>query len=116
MRLENAYLGGILAHSHIEYIVQLYENAKSVVEDNEYEKTKNLLFRRVDEVGFSARTRNCLRNNDVRTIMSLVSINSKADFLRYKNAGKKSLAEVRDFFIKHELSFGMDVNKYLIEN
>jgi DNA-directed RNA polymerase subunit alpha len=50
---------------------------------------------------------------EIETIGDLVSLN-KADLLRYRKIGKKALNELDDFLESQDLSFGMDVQKYLL--
>jgi DNA-directed RNA polymerase alpha subunit len=69
---------------------------------------RNLLAKNISECDLSARLRNVLENNGVDKVIDLVKLNS-IEFLKFRNAGRKTISEVEDFFHKQGLRFGMDV-------
>ena len=62
----------------------------------------------------SVRTLNCLKAADVETLGELVTFN-KNDLLKFRNFGKKSLAELEMLVKNKNLHFGMNVSKYKLD-
>ena len=54
---------------------------------------------------------NCLKAADIKTLGDLVSYDI-ADLLKFRNFGKKSLTELEELVREKNLTFGMDVAKY----
>ncbi len=69
---------------------------------------KNLL-KKVDELEFSVRSANCLKNDNILYIGDLVS-KTEAEMLRTPNFGRKSLNEIKEILTKMNLSLGMKVD------
>lgn len=72
---------------------------------------RQLLNTKLVDLDLSVRALNCLKAADVETLGDLVSYN-KADLLKFRNFGKKSLSELEELVADKGLSFGMDVSKY----
>lgn len=72
-----------------------------------------LLRTKLEDCNLSKRIINLMKYAEIETIGDLVSLN-KADLLRYRKIGKKALNELDDFLESQDLSFGMDVQKYLL--
>jgi len=72
---------------------------------------KNLMMS-VDELELSVRSHNCLRSANIKTLADLVR-RSEAELLKFRNFGRKSLAELSAIVDELGLSFGMDVDKFL---
>jgi len=66
----------------------------------------------VDELELSVRSHNCLRSANIRTLADLVR-RDEAELLKFRNFGRKSLAELSAIVEEMGLSFGMDVDRYL---
>lgn len=81
--------------------------------DEESLRIRELLHRSIDEMELSVRSHNCLKAAGINTIMDLVS-KEESQMLKYKNFGRKSLSELIEKLDEMELSFGMDVEKYII--
>ena len=81
--------------------------------DEESLRIRELLHRSIDEMELSVRSHNCLKAAGINTIMDLVS-KEENQMLKYKNFGRKSLSELIEKLDEMELSFGMDVDKYII--
>ena len=81
--------------------------------DEESLRIRELLHRSIDEMELSVRSHNCLKAAGINTIMDLVS-KEENQMLKYKNFGRKSLSELIEKLDEMELSFGMDVEKYII--
>lgn len=83
--------------------------------DDEVLRIRNELKRSIDELELSVRSYNCLQAAEIKTIADLVS-KEESEMLRYKNFGRKSLAELNEKLAELGLHFGMDVEKYLKED
>jgi len=75
---------------------------------------RQLLNTKLVDMDLSVRALNCLKAADVETLGDLVSFN-KADLLKFRNFGKKSLTELEELVRAKNLSFGMNVTKFLPE-
>ena len=73
-----------------------------------------LLLTKLSDIGLSVRAYNCLKAAEIDTFADLVSY-SRAELMRFRNFGKKSLNEIDQLVDKMNLQFGMDVRKYNIE-
>lgn len=82
--------------------------------DEEREKTRQLLMKRVDEIELSVRASKCLKAAKILTLADLVRKTEK-QMLSYKNFGKKSFAGLKEKIEGMGLTFGMDVSAYLEE-
>lgn len=72
------------------------------------EFNKNLI-RTVDELEFSVRSQNCLKNADIKYIYELVQ-RSEHEMLKMKNFGRKSLDEIREILLTMGLDFNVRVD------
>ena len=62
----------------------------------------------VSDKDLTVRTLNLLKVNGINTVRDLCRL-KKTDWLRFRNGGKKSLAELDDFLSDHNLTWGMNV-------
>ena len=82
--------------------------------DEESLRMRHLLLTKLSDMGLSVRAFNCLKAADIDTFADLVSY-SRAELMKFRNFGRKSLSEIDLLVEKMKLSFGMDVTKYNIE-
>ncbi len=82
--------------------------------DEEVLRMRQLLKQRLVEMDLSVRALNCLKAADVDTLGELVQYN-KADLLKFRNFGKKSLTELDELLANLNLNFGMDITKYKLD-
>lgn len=75
---------------------------------------RQLLKTKLTDMDLSVRALNCLKAADVETLGELVSFN-KADLLKFRNFGKKSLTELEELVRSKGLEFGMNVSKYKLD-
>jgi DNA-directed RNA polymerase subunit alpha len=96
--------------------ITLEDETKSEVEefDESSLHMRQLLKTRLVDMDLSVRALNCLKAADVDTLGELVSFN-KADLLKFRNFGKKSLTELDELVEAKGLSFGMNVSKYKLD-
>ena len=88
--------------------------AESKELDEESLHMRHLLLTKLSDMGLSVRAYNCLKAADIDTFADLVSY-SRAELMKFRNFGRKSLNEIDLLVEKMKLSFGMDVTKYNIE-
>ena len=112
-----AFAGKIL-RDHIQLFISFDtepETEKHESEqDAETERVRKVLITPVDELELSVRSHNCLRAANIKTIADLVR-RDEAELLKFRNFGRKSLAELAEIIEAEGLTFGMDVTKYLNE-
>jgi DNA-directed RNA polymerase subunit alpha len=112
-----AYAGKIL-RDHIQLFINfdLEEEApkEESEQDAEFARIRKILITPVDELELSVRSHNCLRAANIKTIADLVR-RDEAELLKFRNFGRKSLAELAEIVEAEKLTFGMDVTKYLKE-
>ena len=82
--------------------------------DEEILHMRQLLKTKLIDLDLSVRALNCLKAADVDTLGELV-VYHRNDLLKFRNFGKKSLAEIEDLLENRKLNFGMDVTKYKLE-
>jgi len=82
--------------------------------DEEALHMRQLLKTKLTDLDLSVRALNCLKAAEVETLGDLVKYN-KNDLLKFRNFGKKSLAELEELLDKMNLTFGMDVSKYKLD-
>ncbi len=81
-------------------------------QEEEAARIRKLLKMSVDELELSVRAHNCLKAANIHTISELVN-KDESELLRFRNFGRKSLAELAEKIGSMGLNFGMDVSKYL---
>lgn len=75
---------------------------------------RQLLKSRLVDLDLSVRALNCLKAADVETLGELVAYN-RNDLLKFRNFGKKSLAELDQLVDAKGLEFGMNIAKYKLD-
>ena len=91
------------------------ESAEELKEkDSEFARIRKVLQMSVDELELSVRSHNCLRAANIKTLADLVR-RDEPELLKFRNFGRKSLAELSEIVEQYGLQFGMDVEKYLAE-
>jgi DNA-directed RNA polymerase subunit alpha len=58
------------------------------------------------------RSSNCLRAANIQIIKDLVT-KTESEMLKYRNFGRKSLNEISSILEDMDLSFGMDISRYV---
>jgi DNA-directed RNA polymerase subunit alpha len=112
-----AFAGKTL-RDHIQLFINFDMEPEAVKEeseqDAEFARIRKVLMTPVDELELSVRSHNCLRAANIKTIADLVK-RDEAELLKFRNFGRKSLAELSEIIEAEKLTFGMDVSKYLKE-
>ena len=91
---------------------QFPETTGNEVKEAEKNKLKKILTTPVDELELSVRAHNCLKAANIRNLAELVSL-QEHELLKFRNFGKKSLAELSEVVQHFGLEFGMNVDKYI---
>jgi DNA-directed RNA polymerase subunit alpha len=96
--------------------ITLETEEKSVTEefDENTLHIRQLLKTRLVDMDLSVRALNCLKAADVDALGDLVAYN-RNDLLKFRNFGKKSLAELDQLVESKGLEFGMNVAKYKLD-
>ena len=89
---------------------------KSVAEefDENTLHVRQVLKTKLVDLDLSVRALNCLKAADGETLGAVVTYN-KNDLLKFRNFGKKSLAELEEMVKGKGLEFGMNISKYKLE-
>lgn len=82
--------------------------------DEHYLHMRKLLKTSISDLELSVRAYNCLKSADIKTLGDLVKLEI-ADMMKFRNFGKKSLTELEQLVADKNLTFGMDVSKYRLE-
>ena len=82
--------------------------------DEEALRMRHLLLTKLSDMELSVRALNCLKAAEIENFADLVS-HQRAELIKFRNFGRKSLNEIDLLMERVKLSFGMDVTKYNIE-
>lgn len=94
-----------------------FETAKPEEEetvDEEMLHMRKLLKTPLTDLDLSVRAYNCLKAADIKTLGDLASLDI-TDMMKFRNFGKKSLAELEQLIAEKSLTFGMDLSKYKLD-
>lgn len=95
-------------------ILESAEAGEPEAVDEEMLHMRKLLKTALHDMDLSVRAYNCLKAADVRTLGDLVSLEI-SDMMKFRNFGKKSLAELEQLVADKNMTFGMDLMKYKLE-
>jgi DNA-directed RNA polymerase subunit alpha len=113
---ESLIYSGKILKDHIQLFINfdlLQEKGnEDIAREQEIERIRRILRTPVDELELSVRSHNCLKSADIKYMADLVK-KDESDMLKFRNFGRKSLAELIEIIEDFGLSFGMDVDKYL---
>lgn len=101
---------------HIQLFINFdidQEEEQAVSEkDSERERIKKILLTNVDDLELSVRSHNCLKSANIDILGDLVR-KDESEMLKFRNFGRKSLAELTEIVENFGLEFGMDVDSYI---
>lgn len=96
--------------------ITLEPEEKEVTSD--FDETSNhirqLLKTKMIDMNVSVRALNCLKAAEIVTLADLVTYN-KADLLKFRNFGKKSLTELENLIKSKGFDFGMKLDRYKLD-
>ena len=96
----------------INFDVEQEEDKVESEKDAEAERIKKILITSVDDLELSVRSHNCLKAANIKILGDLVR-KDESEMLKFRNFGRKSLAELIEIVENYGLEFGMDVDKYI---
>lgn len=82
--------------------------------DENFLQLRKILKTSLADLDLSVRAYNCLKAAEIRTLGDLVQYDI-ADLLKFRNFGKKSLSELEELVREKNLTFGMDILKYKLD-
>lgn len=98
--------------------LDVFTGSNEIVEEEHQQETTqeeielwSKLKQPVSELELSVRSTNCLREANIKMIAELVQRNEQ-EMLKYRNFGKKSLAEIQNVLKHMGLSLGMNLDKF----
>lgn len=112
-----------IMQDHVKYFIYIetVEEEPPVVENQEEEqriaernKIRKILLTPVEELELSVRAHNCLKAANIKTLAELVQL-QESELLKFRNFGRKSLAELAEVVLNNGLEFGMSVEQYMKE-
>ena len=95
-------------------ILETSEPGEPEAVDEEMLHMRKLLKTPLNDLDLSVRAYNCLKAADVRTLGDLARLDI-SDMMKFRNFGKKSLAELEQLIVEKNLTFGMDLSKYKLD-
>src|SRR5438477_2267444 len=106
-------LAAKLIKDHMQIFIQFEEKPEPLEEPTEirHDAVVEHLNKSVDELELSAFSYNFLRNANIRNIGELVT-KSKAEMLKTKNFGRKSLNEIKEILASMGLGLGMKLDEH----
>lgn len=90
------------------------QQEEQVTVDEEILRMRKLLKTSLADLDLSVRAYNCLKSADIKTLADLVQLDI-ADMMKFRNFGKKSLTELEQLVAEKGLTFGMDIQKYKLD-
>lgn len=99
----------------INFDVEPEEEKVESEKDAEAERLRKILTTSVDDLELSVRSHNCLKAANIKSLGDLVR-RDENEMLKFRNFGRKSLAELVEIVENYGLEFGMDVDKYVNDN
>lgn len=103
-----------LLFSNNNMVPEALSNEAIEVVDEELLRVRKLLKTPLADLGLSVRAFNCLKAAEVRTLNDLASLQI-SDMSKFRNFGKKSLQELEELMASKNMSFGMDLSKYKVD-
>jgi DNA-directed RNA polymerase subunit alpha len=110
----NILIQHFMLFSDQNMILETQETGEPEQVDEELLHMRKMLKTNLNDLDLSVRAYNCLKAADVRTLGDLVSLEI-SDMMKFRNFGKKSLAELEQLVQDKGLTFGMDLGKYKLE-
>jgi DNA-directed RNA polymerase subunit alpha len=87
---------------------------KDDVVDEHVLHMRKLLKTSLEDLDLSVRAYNCLKAAKINTLSELVKYDTH-ELLKFRNFGKKSLVEIEELLQDKNLTFGMDLSKYKLD-
>ncbi|MBZ0196336.1 MAG: DNA-directed RNA polymerase subunit alpha [Ignavibacteriaceae bacterium] len=96
----------------INFDIEQEDTHEEVKKDSEKDRIRKILLTNVDDLELSVRAHNCLKAANIKTISDLVA-KDESEMLKFRNFGRKSLAELMEIVETLGLEFGMNIDEYI---
>jgi DNA-directed RNA polymerase subunit alpha len=110
----NLIIKHFLLFSDNNMILEASSDEETEIVDEELLRVRKLLKTNLADLGLSVRAFNCLKVAGVKTMSDLAGLEI-SDMVKFRNFGKKSLKELEELMTSKNLSFGMDLSKYKLD-
>ena len=110
----NILINHFMLFSDQNMILETPQQGEPDAVDEEMLHMRKLLKTPLNDLDLSVRAYNCLKAADVRTLGDLASLEI-SDMMKFRNFGKKSLAELEQLIQDKNLTFGMDLARYKLD-
>lgn len=121
---EAVHLSAKILNEHFKYFINFdyveddepvqIETPEIENKNAERNRIRKILLTPVEDLELSVRAHNCLKVANIKTLAELVQL-QEAELLKFRNFGRKSLAELHEVVANYGLEFGMSVDQYLKE-
>ncbi|TAL69486.1 MAG: DNA-directed RNA polymerase subunit alpha [Bacteroidetes bacterium] len=110
-----------IMNDHIKLFIHFNEEEEELpppipveeeVKEAERNRLRKILLTPVDELELSVRAHNCLKAANIKNLAELISL-QEHELLKFRNFGRKSLAELGEVVHSFGLEFGMNIDKYI---
>jgi DNA-directed RNA polymerase subunit alpha len=89
-------------------------NREENVVDEHILHMRKLLKTSLEDLDLSVRAYNCLKAAKINSLGELVKFDTH-ELLKFRNFGRKSLVEIEELLVTKNLTFGMDLSKYKLD-
>jgi DNA-directed RNA polymerase subunit alpha len=110
----NILIQHFMLFSDQNMILETHDSGEPEAVDEELLHMRKLLKTPLNDLDLSVRAYNCLKAADVRSLGDLAGLEI-SDMMKFRNFGKKSLAELEQLIQEKNLTFGMDLVKYKLD-
>lgn len=110
----NILIQHFMLFSDQNMILESQDSGEPEAVDEELLHMRKLLKTPLNDLDLSVRAYNCLKAADVKTLGDLAGLEI-SDMMKFRNFGKKSLAELEQLISDKGLTFGMDLAKYKLD-
>ena len=110
----NILIQHFMLFSDQNMVLETGDSGEPEAVDEELLHMRKLLKTSLNDLDLSVRAYNCLKAADVRSLGDLVRLEI-SDMMKFRNFGKKSLAELEQLVAEKGLEFGMELVKYKLE-
>jgi DNA-directed RNA polymerase subunit alpha len=113
-RASSLIIKHFLLFSNNNMVPEVVSNEDTEIVDEELLRVRKLLKTPLADLGLSVRAFNCLKAAGVKILSNLAGLEI-SDMSKFRNFGKKSLTELEELMASKNLSFGMDLSKYKMD-
>lgn len=102
----------LISDEHIDFETSTRKEDNIV--DEHILHMRKLLKTSLEDLDLSVRAYNCLKAAKINSLGELVKFDTH-ELLKFRNFGKKSLVEIEELLAEKNLTFGMDLSKYRLD-